>query len=294
MYYPKSQTQTSLYSNGELTIRSTGQSYTGFYWSTSTGKFFMGKTPESPKSNIELLKANKEANFGRDQEPDVEKSNKVTLSYSSNVVNYLQLRPDIDIDNLPQIPIYSPVIPTKEDYNNQEFIRFFCKKRNSSYFIEINQSTFTKLSEEDSSFDYETYIPLKLPWVLIGEQSKVVLENKNAVKYTEYRLGALGLSQYLKFNYLLYYNTTPGVIKKDSKRIYSDTGIEIPSKLPSNYRLIKNKKACAGCVYLQQGVCNKWSAPVREEYYCDSFKEDKMSSQQLLESFSSKTNIYNK
>ena len=175
----------------------------------------------------------------------------------------------------------------------KNFLGFFCKKKNEPYFIEINQRTFTKLSEEDPTIDYETYTPFKLFWVIAGEQNKVALENKNTVDFVENRLGALGLSQYIKYNYLLHYNITPGVTKRNSKRIYADTGIEIPLNLPTNYRLIKDNKACVGCIYLQQGVCNKWSSPVRENYYCDAFKSQKsLTPQQIAKTLSSSGNIY--
>jgi len=297
MYYPQSQIQTNLYSNGELFIKSTQQIYTGFYWKTSTGKYFMGKSPDSPKSNIELISP-RGTTSPRDldnHEPLIDENNLVKISYSSSdVINYLNLNEDIDASNLPQIPVYTPSSPTKEDYENQEFPRFFCKKKNEPYFIEINESTFIKLSEEDPTIDYETYIPFKLFWVIVGEQNKVALENKNTVDYTENRLGALGLSQYIKYDYLLHYNSTPGVTKRNSKRIYSDTGIEIPLNLPQNYRLIKDNKACSGCIYLQQGICNKWSAPVRENYYCNAFKPQKsLTPQQIIETLSSPGNIYN-
>ena len=59
MYYPSSQIQTNLYSNGELSIKSTKQIYTGFYWKTSRGEYFMGKSPDSPNSNVELLNPRK-------------------------------------------------------------------------------------------------------------------------------------------------------------------------------------------------------------------------------------------
>jgi hypothetical protein len=297
MYYPSSQIQTNLYSNGELSIKSTKQIYTGFYWKTSRGEYFMGKSPDSPNSNVELLNPRK-SDKPRDpdnHEPVDGGGNMVQISYSSfDVINYLNLNKDIDVDNLPQIPIYTPSLPTKEDYESQEFTRFFCKKKNESFFIEINQNTFTKLKEEDSTIDYESYIPFKLSWTLTGEQNKVALENKNAVDYTENKLGALGLSQYIKYDYLLHYNITPGVTKKNSKRVYSDTGIEVPLNLPKGYRLIKDNKACVGCIYLQQGICNKWSAPVRENYYCHAFKAKKsLTPQQIIETLSSSGNIYN-
>jgi hypothetical protein len=49
MYYPKSQIKTNLYTNGyefTTTPTNTTNSYSGYYWKTSNGKYFTGKTPQ--------------------------------------------------------------------------------------------------------------------------------------------------------------------------------------------------------------------------------------------------------
>jgi hypothetical protein len=55
-YYPLSQIKTNLYTNGQeftLTPYTPSNSYVGYYWSTSDGKFFTGKTPQdTPNSEI--------------------------------------------------------------------------------------------------------------------------------------------------------------------------------------------------------------------------------------------------
>ena len=47
MYFPKSQITPNLHTNGnEYTIKSTGENYIGYYWKSSSGKFFTGRTPQ--------------------------------------------------------------------------------------------------------------------------------------------------------------------------------------------------------------------------------------------------------
>ena len=47
MYYPASQIKTNIYTNGtELVIKSDNQKYIGYYYKTSDGKYFSGKTPD--------------------------------------------------------------------------------------------------------------------------------------------------------------------------------------------------------------------------------------------------------
>lgn len=58
MYYPASQIKTNLYTNGsELVYKSNNQRYLGFYFKTSDGKYFSGKTPEI-KDSVELILLN--------------------------------------------------------------------------------------------------------------------------------------------------------------------------------------------------------------------------------------------
>lgn len=55
MYYPKSQIKTNLYTNGdEFVFLSNQQPYTGYYFKTSTGQYFTGKTPDD-RPNIEII-----------------------------------------------------------------------------------------------------------------------------------------------------------------------------------------------------------------------------------------------
>lgn len=295
MYFPQSQIQCNLYSNGELSVKKTQEVYIGHYWSTSTGKFYAGKSPNK-EFPIELVKPS-EASINRNNEGENSKTFDC-ISYSSfDVVNYLELNTKINPDKFPQTPFYISPKPTKKDYENQEFTRFFCKKINEPKFIEVNKDTYIKLVEENPELDYETYRPFKINWVIAGNQQKVARENKNAIDYAENKLGALGLAIYLQYNYLLYYNLTPGVTKVNSKRVYADNGKEVPLNLPPNYRLEKENMACLKCVYNKGGNCVKWNSPIRNNYYCQAYKPisltEKEKTQIFLDSFSSSPNIYN-
>ena len=54
MYYPKSQIKTNLYTSGDEYVPILGgDPYRGFYYKTSTGQYFTGRTPDD-RPNIEL------------------------------------------------------------------------------------------------------------------------------------------------------------------------------------------------------------------------------------------------
>ena len=58
MYYPKSQVKTNLYTNGgEYAISDSNTPYKGYYYKTSTGEYFSGRTPNETPS-FRLVKIN--------------------------------------------------------------------------------------------------------------------------------------------------------------------------------------------------------------------------------------------
>ena len=210
MYFPKSQIETNLYSNGDLIILNTKVPYTGFYWSTSTGKFFIGKTPEDPLSSTELTRfaADAASNIAK-LEPNLGK--KIShYNYTLQNLKYLNLKGITDI-KAPSTPRYFFLKPSLEDYKNKKVNRYFCKKINEPIFIEVSVEEYLKLKNKDKSIAFDLYKPFILNWIISGDKDKVALENKNEVSYKELKRNYTGLSVYLKNNYLQFYSLyTPG------------------------------------------------------------------------------------
>ena len=199
MYYPKSQIQTNLYSSGELIILSTKEIYTGYYWATSKGKYYSGRTPSSIKGGLELGKAVNEGLFAPLNEPGVQPSTSY-IAASGDTLKYTKLIGD-DFTRNSRIPTYSPPKPLDKDYKTGTFTRFLCKKVNESLFIEINSGEYIKLINKDKNLLYKLYKPFKLNWVITGNISSVINENRIEVEYLENTEGLVGLGNYLRFNY---------------------------------------------------------------------------------------------
>ena len=300
MYFPKSQIKSNQYSNGELYVKTTKKPYIGYYWSISNGQCFVGKSPDSVESNIELIKPENRTALAPSLEPAFNEEGP-RIIWGDNTIEYLKLNKDINSSNLPKTPKYNSLKPTKEDYDNQEITRYFCKKINESLFIEISKSTYNKLLNEDSSLDYQTYFPFALPWTISGKQDQVAIINKNAIDYAEVNQQAQGLAKYLKYNYLLYYNLTPGITLKNLSRVYSDTGEKVPDTLPQGYKLGSQNKICNNCSYNMGGNCTKWMANIKNNYFCSIYKPNPFISEEektknFLKSNSSlqSLNIYNR
>ena len=171
-YIPKNKIQTNLYTSGdEYIILSSGRSYIGYYHKLYNGKFFTGKTPND--SNIkELIKLNDG---------------------------------DGDASSIPTVIPYNPLLPTEQDYQVGQFIRYFSIKRNQTIFTEISKETYNDFKQQNSNTPWKLYRVFSLSWILKGDINNVAQTNKNITELTEVKEKVLGLSLYLKENWTQYY-----------------------------------------------------------------------------------------
>jgi len=216
MYYPLSQIITNLYTNGsEFSIAPDGNEntiYIGYYWKTSKGDFFTGRTPDdSPIVKLYPLALN-----------PIKENNILPLAKDNISVNFLteEIFPEDAIinDNLltyvkisnfnnskPQLPYYSITLPSDKDYQTGEFIRFFCKKANENNYIEIDKEYYNKLVKNDRSVTFEYYIPFNISWRLTGDKEQVYKVNKNVVELTMKQQKLPMFDLYIKKDYTKYY-----------------------------------------------------------------------------------------
>ena len=215
-YFPKYYIKTNLYTvGGEYVIKKTGEDYSGYYWSTGNNRFYTGQTPNS-NPIFEIVP--KLINNGPDLPPGTEyviyalPRDGVTESTPTNpydvniVVDYLTLK-NINYqtsENIKILPSYNPNPPTQQDYQNGEFIRYFCKRSNMIEYIEINQSTFDSLVSRSPSIEWSLYIPFRIFWKLTGDKQQVYDINKNITLLAMKNQKLPSFDQYLKFDFTKY------------------------------------------------------------------------------------------
>ena len=215
-YFPLSQIQTNLYTDGTEYETSDGKAYTGYYFKVSTGKLYTGRTPQdSPNLDLFVQKINQidpenqENNLDQylvnpalqsgDSDPEI---NPDLLDAVFIYDEYLELAPE---PTQTLLPYYLPVYPTSQDYSNGEFRRYFSKKRNELRYIEINKVQYDKLITQDPQIAWQLYKPFFLTWQLTGDKQTVAKTNKNIVELKSKRERLPKLGDYLKHNYLKYY-----------------------------------------------------------------------------------------
>jgi len=200
MYYPKSQITTNLYTNGgEFIYVKSKLSYTGYYFAVSSGKYYTGKNI-SDRPNEELKFINiKDTPINPDYPNDVSTS----ILVIDPIYSYLKNNIDLNVPIF--IPMYSPSVPTENDYQTGEYRRYFCKKVNEIIYVEINKNTYNKLKAKDKGIAWQQYLYFNTPWQLTGDKEKVFKTNRDIVTLTMKSQKLPMFDMYLKEDYTKYY-----------------------------------------------------------------------------------------
>lgn len=201
-YYPKSQVKTNLNASlGEYLILFTGEPYQGPYWKNSRGEFFTGNTPSDVPFQ-RLTPVFDPVNEFISPVPENSISEVVTNEVGYITATGLSLG---SISNYQALPNYVSNPPTQQDYQNGEFRRYFCKKTNEIFYLEIDKSTYESLVNKDPRYLWQLYLPFNLPWLLTGTQEQVYKVNRNVTILTSQKLLLPQFGRYLKDDYLKYY-----------------------------------------------------------------------------------------
>lgn len=194
MYLPNSQYKANLFTNGnEYKIATTGEIYSGYYFETYKNERYTGKTPQDSTPQLLLPISNQQSLNSNSVTPErVEIYVVPSFEYTSNSKPRL----------IPQTNITQP---TPDDYVNGLFTRYFCKKNNELKYMEIDQTTYGKLSSKDSTMAWDLYTPTSIDWYITGDMEKTYNINKSIVNLVEVEEKWYGFSQYFKQDYTKYF-----------------------------------------------------------------------------------------
>jgi hypothetical protein len=210
-YYPKSQLQTNLYTNGgEYYLVSTQQPYKGYYYIVSGNSYFTGKNPNENQNQL-LTKITPPTPEDTD---GVFPSTQIVVqrkSYESMNIGNIRnnqiysISPKRSVSSNRVLPAFNSPTPIPRNYEEGEFQRYFCKKNNEIIYFEINQKTFQSLKSKKPTIAFDLYTPLSIPWSLTGDKEQVFKTNKNIATLKETRENFYGFVSYFKDNWLKYY-----------------------------------------------------------------------------------------
>lgn len=205
-YYPKSQIKSNLYTNGDefttVENQTSNQSgnYTGYYFKTSTGKTFTGKSPTDPPNNpLYLIQPLAFAEFS--DRP--QNSNLITYDYIQLDTTYTSIN-GINVSQTRMIPQFSLPPPNPEDKKRGFFIRYFCKKNNELIYFETTQADHDRIKSQDPTMAYDLYSAAALKWYITGDPSQVTSQNVTQINQAASSNGWLGFIQYFKGDFNKY------------------------------------------------------------------------------------------
>ena len=197
MYYPKSQIIENLKSEpGELFDARTGEEYVGSYFKTSDNRMYTGKNPQD-LPNIKL-KTNSPKEKSIDSEPLPESYYIIDDAYYSAINQGINRKS-------PRPPKSSTPKPNKADYKLGEFQRYFLKKGNENWYLEVSKDEYELFNSKNKIVQWDSYLPLSINWNLTGKESKVYVTNENIVELWETRLSIFGFYSYFKGKFSQYY-----------------------------------------------------------------------------------------
>ena len=203
MYYPLSQINPNLYTNGDEFVYAdpskNNQPYTGNYFATSDGKFFTGKTPQDVPTN-ELVRIVETST----NESIVDIIGDYPFGINPSTIGY---PPSILLSQVSkESPRISIPFPTQGDYATGEFQRYFLKKRTDYTYLEVDQLTYENIVTQNPNSQYELYQGKAITWILTGKLLEVYKINYNITELVEKQDEWLGFSRFFKNNFTKYFS----------------------------------------------------------------------------------------
>jgi hypothetical protein len=208
MYYPKSQIKTNLLTRGgEFVIFGTNQEYKGYYYLTSNGQAYSGKSPNDPTSQPLLPNSQNllKTTIQGDAEGEVGGSFTLSPSLTFTLPSDYVASTNLNVSIVPSLPKQSYPVVTENDYKTGEFQRYFIKKSNEPVFLEISLDDYRKYVNQDRSTMFELYIPFQINWILTGDKEQVYQTNRAIVIKAEQDQNLPGFTQYFRDRFTQFY-----------------------------------------------------------------------------------------
>lgn len=274
-YYPLSQIQTDLFTNGEeyalisdfdeFNPNTPLSPYKGPYFITSEGKSFTGKTPTI--ESIELIPLNPVTSIPIDSStpssPQISSNNFIYITdgpsitdnsniydnngevlYSSNSFNYISNSKGRLIPSS-----YYPIL-TQEQKDEGQFTRYFMKRTNELRYSEIDKKAYDALESKNEGVAYDLYEPASFVWKIKGNKQEIYTSNKAAAISVEQQSRWPGFSKYFKDKFTQFYQ------EPDAKEnLYTNGGEFVTpngKEYIGPYHIHPEKGAMVGAVHTQR------------------------------------------
>tara|TARA_Y100000361_G_C11115904_1_gene320368 strand:+ start:396 stop:1142 length:747 start_codon:yes stop_codon:yes gene_type:complete len=231
MYFPPSQIETNLYTDGsEYELSTNGEPYTGPYWKIKrNGALYTGNSPET-SNPIQLVLIQTEENTQPDPYSQNEFLSQVQSSKTITIPGFNRI-PDIMDSKITSriLPLPYSVILTEDDIKQNYVTRYFIKRNDVYQYMEISSLEYTKLSNKDDTIAWDLYSGAILTWVISGDINTVSLGNAKRVRNIMEKKSPknpsgknwIGFDTLFNNNYLQFYQSN--ISKSQSNRTTSNS-----------------------------------------------------------------------
>lgn len=156
-YYPTSKVLTNQKAGDREFTDSNGKIYTGKYYVTYDGKTFSGPSPEVGPSEP-LKKINIYPSAPLLSSLTLTEVQKKDIANKTNVLS----------NRIPGKPNSYYPKPIESDYKRGYLIRYFTKKENDTFIIEISEEEYNNIVNGTADYDIRLYQTQKILWKITG------------------------------------------------------------------------------------------------------------------------------
>ena len=202
MYFPSSQVEINLVSNGDLAYKSNNTLYYGIYFSTSDGKYYANSPNDTVL--IELVKPkpttdNNEFQLYFDEAETIEGPDPRFESYENELYSLLTNASKTPPNINPPLSYY--FIPNTNNISKGYVTRFFAKKISQNLYIEISKKTYNQFIDLSPKVAFNLYEVANLIWYLRSPgESSVAQANVSNILNFEKKYNWGNFNQFLKVN----------------------------------------------------------------------------------------------
>lgn len=238
------------YTNGKEFLDSNNNEYIGFYVTEPGNKFYEGSKTISHGSLKKPLRRIPEYAFNPENKKYFELTDLRFDKHTGVTTNYVQ--------------------PSKRDYKQGYFTRYFVKKINEDAIYELDVDRYESINIINRVGPNERlYDRLELRWTIAGPIDQAKLANERMLLSKEEFLP--GLSKFLG-DLDEFHETKPIVQRQTLDREYPD-GEKMHPNLPAAYGFSNQKnQACSNCIFKNNNACKLWQANIRNNYWCGRWK----------------------
>jgi len=156
-YYPASKVLTNQKAGNREFINKKGEIYNGKYYLTFDGKAFSGPSPEvGPSEPLKKISEYPSSPILRSL--NITEQQKKELAIKTNVSPNRALGKPVS---------YYPQ-PIESDYKRGYIIRYFTKKNNDTFVIEISEEEYNNIVDGTANYDIKIYQTQKILWKITG------------------------------------------------------------------------------------------------------------------------------